>query len=352
MKFKNAAVAGSWAGRRKEAGPSVIVSDEHLVRACFLTEGQELPRVLEATIAGVDLATWAANYPEEIEENVLKYGAVLFRNFEVHSARDLERAIEATSQGALEYKERSSPRSTVEGHIYTSTDYPPTFDIFPHNEHSYSLTFPLRLYFCCLVAAKEGGETPIADTRRILNRISPAVRKKFAETGWMYVRNFGEGFGLPWQTTFQTDDPAVVERYCREKNIECKWGANGTLRTSQVRPAMAKHPRTGDLLWFNHATFFHISTLHSDLRNGLLAQFKPEELPNNTYYGDGSEIEPEVLEELRLAYLAESIANPWQPGDVLLIDNMLTAHARKAFKGERKVLVGMAEPHTRTDITF
>ena len=118
MKFKNAAVAGSWSVRRKDAGPAVTVSDEHLVRASFLNEGQELPRVLEATVPGTDLATWAADHRVEIEENVLKYGAVLFRNFEVHSPRDLERAIEATSEGALEYKERSSPRRHYIGMDY------------------------------------------------------------------------------------------------------------------------------------------------------------------------------------------------------------------------------------------
>jgi alpha-ketoglutarate-dependent taurine dioxygenase len=237
----------------------------------------------------------------------------------------------------------------VEGHIYTSTDYPPAFDIFPHNEHSYSRTFPLKLYFCCITPAAEGGETPIADTRRILARLSTPVRQKFSEKGWMYVRNFGEGFGLTWQNSFQTDDPAVVESYCKSHGIDWEW-QGGRLRTRQIRPAMARHPQTDDEIWFNHATFFHISTLEPALRNGLLATFQTSDLPNNTYYGDGREIESEVLEELRNAYLAECVLFSWQHGDVLMIDNMLTAHARKAYKGERKILVGMADPHTRTDL--
>lgn len=117
-----------------------------------------------------------------------------------------------------------------------------------------------------------------------------------------------------------------------------------------MRPAAARHPHTGEWVWFNHATFFNVSTLAPSIRDGLLSQFAPEDLPNQTYYGDGTEIEPEVLEELRAAYLAEAVAFRWQRGDVVVLDNMLTSHARRPFRGQRKVVFGMAEPFTRTDL--
>jgi alpha-ketoglutarate-dependent taurine dioxygenase len=349
MRFPNTPVQGSPWSRKSSLAKAVPISEDNLVRMESLKKGQQLPCVMRAATSGVDLAGWAAGQRVRLDEICLKYGAILFRNFAVHDARDLNRAIEATSSGPLEYQERSSPRSTVEGRIYTSTDYPPSLDIFPHNEHSYSLTFPLRLYFCCITPAAEGGETPIADTRRILGRISAPVRRKFAEKGWMYVRNFGEGFGLTWQNSFQTEDPSVVESYCKTHGIDWEWYGQ-RLRTRQVRPALARHPQTGEEIWFNHATFFHISTLEPSLRNGLLTTFQASDLPNNTYYSDGTEIENEALEELRNAYLSECVLFPWQHGDVLMIDNMLTAHARKAYRGDRKILVGMANPHTRTDV--
>ena len=33
----------------------------------------------------------------------------------------------------------------------------------------------------------------------------------------------------------------------------------------------------------------------------------------------------------------------WRAGDVLLIDNMLTAHGRNPFSGKRSVVVGMSQ---------
>ena len=163
----------------------------------------------------------------------------------------------------------------------------------------------------------------------------------------MYVRNFGDGFGLDWQTVFQTDDQAAVEAHCRKSGIQVEWKPGNRLRTRAVRPAVTRHPKTGEPLWFNHATFFHVSTLESGIRESLLEEFAEDELPANTYYGDGTPIEPETLEHLRALYLREMRSFPWEKGDVLLLDNMMVAHGRAPYRGARKVLVGMAEPITR-----
>ncbi|HEY2737285.1 MAG TPA: TauD/TfdA family dioxygenase, partial [Thermoanaerobaculia bacterium] len=103
-------------------------------------------------------------------------------------------------------------------------------------------------------------------------------------------------------------------------------------------------------VWFNHITFFHISTLPQEIREGLLAQFREEDLPNNTYYGNGSAIEAECLDILRQAYLEEKTALAWRRGDILMLDNVLAAHAREPFSGRREILVGMANAVERQDL--
>lgn len=329
---------------------AVPLIDEAVIRARLLTNDRTLPLVIEPVGKEIDLLAWATANRGLIEEYLLKYGAVLFRGFPLKSMTDFGRFANATAGELIQYNERTSPRSQLGGNIYTSTDYPASQSIFPHNEHSYSDNWPMRLFFCCVTPAQQGGETPIADSRNVYRRISPRTRERFIEKDWMYVRNFGDGFGLPWQTVFQTNERAVVEQYCREHNIEVEWKDNHRLRTRQVRPAVARHPHTGEAVWFNHAAFFHVSTLDETIRGVLLAEFNREDLPNNTYYGDGSEIEPEVMEELREAYRQEAVAFAWQPWDVLLIDNMLVSHSRNPYKGQRKVLVAMAQLMKRTDL--
>ena len=321
----------------------VSLSAEGLVLADDLQPGRSLPLVLRPRAKGLNLAAWAAGGAELIRHSLLSHGAILFRGFNVGSPEGFDSFIKSVSGEPLEYKERSSPRHRVIGNIYTSTDYPADQHIFFHNENSYQHAWPLKLFFYCYKPARQGGETPIADVRRVFRRISPSIRERFIEKKVMYVRNFSEGLGLRWQTVFGTESKREVEDYCLRAGIEFEWKADERLTTRQVRPAVAAHPVTGESVWFNHATFFHISTLSPNIREALLASNGEEDLPNNTYYGDGSPIELSVIDELREAYLAEAVEFPWSEGDILMLDNMMVAHARNPYAGERKVLVGMAE---------
>lgn len=319
------------------------------VRTGFLRPGETLPLVIRPSAGDVDAAAWAASHRQYIETQLLRYGGLLFRGFPLAAPVEFEQFSSAISPQLLEYGERSSPRTQVSPNVYTSTDYPADQSIFLHNENSYQRVFPLKIFFFCLTPAGKGGETPIADCRKVFQRISPTTRQRFIERKWMYVRNFGDGFGLPWQTVFQTSDKEVVERECRRKGIRAEWKGENRLRVSAVLEAVTKHPRGGVPCWFNHAAFFHVTTLDTVLREVLLEEFAEQDLPTNTYYGDGSQIEPSVLDELREAYRQETIVFPWEAGDVLLLDNMLTAHGRTPYSGPRKVLVAMAEPTNRDD---
>jgi alpha-ketoglutarate-dependent taurine dioxygenase len=336
----------SVAGARRQP---IVVSDASVVRRSYL-DARELPLVVQPALEQLNLPTWLAANRESVDRDLLRHGAVLFRGFDLHSADDFAAICEAATGGLLEYKERSSPRSQIAGNIYTSTDYPPDKPIYLHNEQSYNLTFPIRILFFCAIAPSSRGATPIADVRKVYQRIDPSIRRRFQERGYMYVRNFGRGFGLPWQTSFQTDRRDEVEAYCRKSRITCEWQPADRLRTRQVRQVAAHHPVSGEAVWFNHATFFHVSTLEASMRESLLASMAIEDLPNHTYYGDGQPIEAEVMDHLRAAYDAETVTFPWQVGDVLLMDNMLAAHAREPFDGPRRVMVGMAQPHTWDDV--
>lgn len=343
---KTAPIPAPGAPRRK----AITVSDSTLVRERMWHPERPLPLVIEPAVAGVDLVEWAARHRDALEQKVLQHGAILFRGFTCKTVERFEQTIASLSPGALEYMFRASPRTRVGGNIYTSTDYPADQKIFPHNEHSYSPRFPLRLFFYCHQPSETGGETPIGSTREVLRHIRPEIREKFRQKRVLYVRNYGDGFGLPWQTVFQTEDRGEVASYCASVGIQIEWKPDNRLRTTQVGPAIVRHPRTGEEVWFNHATFFHVSTLPPDVRGSLTASFVDDELPTNTFYGDGSPIEPEVLEELRGAYLSSLVKFLWQQGDILFIDNMLCVHGRESYGGKRAILTGMAEAYYAKDL--
>lgn len=334
-------VAGQIKRKAMSFSPADLINIEPLA-----TDGSNFPLVIKPAVKGVDLPIWAELSQSWIQVQLLEHGAILFRDFAVPSVEVFQRTIAAIATEAMEYRYRASPRSQVADRIYTSTDYPADQSIFPHNEHAYSPTFPLKIFFFCQTPAQQGGETPIGSTRNVLARIDPEICDRFIAKQILYVRNFGDGFGLPWQTVFQTTDPVVVDAYCQQQGVETEWKSGDRLRTRQIGPAIIPHPQTGEQIWFNHATFFHVSTLAEPIRTPLLANFADLDLPTQTFYGDGTAIEPEVIEHLRRAYQQEMVTFPWQQGDILLLDNMLAVHARQPFVAPRQVLVGMAEPYS------
>jgi alpha-ketoglutarate-dependent taurine dioxygenase len=275
-------------------------------------------------------------------------GAVLLRGFELGGVDGFDAVVRALSGPPLTYAERSSPRSTIKGQVYTSTDYPPNEEIFLHNENSYQAAWPMTLFFCCLQPPETQGSTPLADTRLVYEAIDPAVRDEFAARGWMVVRNFSDGFGVPWQQAFGTDDRAAVEAYCTGAGMTVEWVGRTGLRTRARRAAVHTHPVTGETVWFNHLTFFHVTTLAEELCAALREMYDEADLPTNTYYGDGAPIPDDVVAHLRSVYRSQWRRFDWERDDVLVVDNMLAAHAREPFTGPRKIAVAMAEPSTDT----
>jgi alpha-ketoglutarate-dependent taurine dioxygenase len=339
-------LAGLASLRRKQ----VHLSQSELVETGFLVPGSSLPLVIRPAeaVEGLSLITWGEGARDLVRDRLRASSAVLFRGFDVGGVEGFESFLRAIVGELLDYSYRSTPRSLVRSRIYTSTEYPSDQQIPFHNEMSYSRQWPLRIAFFCQVAATHGGATPIADSRKVLERIPQAVRERFAAKGVLYVRNYGKHLDLPWEEVFQTSDRSEVERLCESMQLDWEWIGEGRLRTRQVCRALTVHPETGEAVWFNQAHLFHVSSLGETVQEALLQSASEEDLPRNTYYGDGAPIEPEVLALIREAYQHEAVSFTWQPGDVLLLDNMLIAHGREPFQGPRKVVVGMAEAITST----
>ncbi|HSR26342.1 MAG TPA: condensation domain-containing protein, partial [Candidatus Eisenbacteria bacterium] len=211
---------GRMGGLRSARPTPVRVSRESLARSRPLRDDGPLPLLVEPAAGQLDLAAWIAAEREWVSERLLEHGGILFRGFGVDGVEAFERVIQAYSADLLDYYERSTPRQHVGGRVYTSTEYPPERHIPLHCESAYSYYWPLKLWFHCIVPAAEGGATPVCDSRRVLELIDPAVRRRFEERRVMYVRNYHEGFDIPWQVAFQTDDPDVVAEYCRRVGME------------------------------------------------------------------------------------------------------------------------------------
>lgn len=325
---------------------SVQLSAAALITAQPLACDRLLPLVVQPTQgAALNLADWAATQTDWIEGRLRYHGGILFRGFAGDGTMGLEQFLQALGGDLLDYAYRSTPRTQVSGRVYTSTEYPASQTIPLHNEMAYSRQWPLKIAFLCEQPAAWGGTTPIADSRQVYQALPEELRSRWQQQQVLYVRNYGDGLDLPWQTVFQTEDRSAVEAFCQANGMTWEWGRGDRLRTRQVCQAVARHPHTGDWVWFNQAHLFHISSLDGAVRAGLLADVAEADLPRNAYHSDGTPLDEAELATIRAAYQAATVEFLWQQGDVLLLDNMLTAHGRTPYGGPRKILVGMAQPY-------
>jgi alpha-ketoglutarate-dependent taurine dioxygenase len=308
-----------------------------------LVDGLDLPLLIEPVIGGIDLPLWLETHCTELTESLRYHGAILFRGFGLHGDDGFQRALAGTGVRLMPYIEKATPREHLSNNVYTSTFFPQEYPIAQHNELSYVKTWPGRIFFYCDQPSLTGGETPLADVRRVLDHIRPEIQEKFQRLGWQLVRTFGSGMGPTWQHAFDVETVGELETYLSAMDISWEWLPNGWLRTRQTRPAIHRHPVTGEALWFNHIAFWHMSSLPEEVRSRFAADFGTENLPYSTCYGDGTPIPDDVAAELRRAYDLETIKFPWKRGDFLMIDNMLISHGRSPFTGARRILAGMGD---------
>jgi alpha-ketoglutarate-dependent taurine dioxygenase len=323
---------------------TAILSEDSRVRAQLLQPGQTLPLVIQPVHHDMRLIDWITQQRDSVQTELLKHGAILFRDFTVKSVEEFERVIVAVSgnESWVQYREAATPRSHVSGHIYTSTEYSAKNRIYLHNENSHVTTWPGKLFFYCQTAPQKGGETPLADVRKVFARISPDLRERFMRKGWRYTRTFGFGLGFTWQVVFSAKTKEDVQNYCQQNYMAPEWLGADRLRVHYRRWAALAHPLTKEMVWFNHGMFYNLFTLEPGLK-AVVRSIGEDKMPYNTFYGDGSRIELEVLQALDAAYRDETVRFSWKSGDVLIVDNMLTAHGRQPFEGKREVFVGMTD---------
>jgi alpha-ketoglutarate-dependent taurine dioxygenase len=307
-----------------------------------LRPGTRLPLVIRPAVDDIDVAGWVQTNLEFVEKELLEHGAILFQGFNVSTVPMFEQFAQAMCQ-KLFSENGEHPRENISGNVYTPTFYPKEKHLLWHNENSFNYQWPMKIWFGCVKPAECGGETPVVDSRKMFELIDPKIRERFHQKNILYVRNYRKGLGLSWQEVFRTTSRAAVEEMCRKDLIDFEWKGDDCLMTRSVRPAVAKHPKTGEWSWFNQAQHWHISCLDSVTRASLQSLFHIEDMPRNCYYGDGSLIEDSVIDEICALYRQLEVVFPWRKGDVLLLDNMLTAHARNPYVGERKILVAMGE---------
>jgi len=285
---------------------------------------------------------WAAEHRDRLLAFVAEHGALLVRGLALHDASGIEAVFRRLGSLMAEKEAFTSRRSYSPG-VYSASKWPPNQHMCMHHELSYALEFPSLMLFACLTAPTDRGATPVADSPSVLQALPRELVERFERVGWLLIRNYNGEIGAPVAEAFGTDDRRGVEGYCRANAIQFEWQPDGTLRTRQCRNAVLRHPRTGQRCWFNQITFLNEWSMEPEVREYLVDVYGEDGLPFNTRFGNGDAIGADVVAAIDEVYEAHTTRERWQAGDLMLVDNVRTAHGRDEFDGPREVLVAMAD---------
>jgi len=299
------------------------------------------PPILRVEATG-DAARWAAEHRNALRALVAEHGALLVRGLGLRDEAETE-AIFRQLGCLVTETEAFAPRQRYAQGVYSSSKWPPNQPMCQHHELSYTLEPPGLMLFACLTAPTGAGATPVADSPTVLDALPAELVERFERVGWLLIRNYNDDIGASLAEAFGTDDPGAVERYCRANAIEFEWRPDAGLRTSQRRSAVVRHPLTGRRCWFNQIAFLNEWTMDPEVREYVLDVYGEAGLPFNTRFGNGDPIGADVVQVINEVYEANTVREPWQDGDLLLVDNIRTAHGREPFEGPREVLVAMAD---------
>ena len=305
------------------------------------------PPMLRVDATG-DAPRWAAEHRDALHAAVVEYGSLLVRGLGLRDVGETEAVFRRLGSLMTEKEAFAGRRRYSEG-VYSSSKWPPNQQMCMHHELSYRLEFPSVMLFACLIAPAEGGATPVADSAAVLQALPSELIERFERVGWLLIRNYNDEIGSSIEEAFGTADHGAVESYCRANAIQFEWQPDGGLRTWQRRSAVVHHPRTGQRCWFNQIAFLNEWTIDPEVREYLVDIYGADALPFNTRFGNGDAIGADVVQLINEVYEANTARERWQGGDLMLVDNVRTAHGRERFDGPREVLVAMADPAPLTD---
>ena len=287
---------------------------------------------------------WAADHRDALRAVVGEHGCVLVRGLGLRDTAETGTVFGRLAPELMTEKESFAARRNFGNGLYSASKWPPNQQMCMHHELSYTLEFPGLMMFACLHAASAGGATAVADSPTVLQALPAELVSRFEQEGWVLTRNYNDDIGASVAEAFGTDDRSAVEGYCRANAIEFEWQPDGGLRTRQRRSAVVRHPRTGQRCWFNQIAFLNERTIDPEVREYLVDVYGADGLPFNTRFGHGDPIGEDIVQLINEVYEANTVREPWQAGDLLLVDNVRTAHSREPFQGPREVLVAMTDP--------
>lgn len=286
--------------------------------------------------------------------------AALLRNTGMTQLSEMAAWADLLNLQQMDYTGGTGHREPMGAGVLSVGIEPNYTNIEPHCEMSFWTFNPRYIMFGCVEIPATGGATVIADNRRVTEDIweTETGQRIFAK-GIRYIRNFADADKpdcIPstksWQEAFEFSDWEQLEEFCKDKDWQLLRREDGSAQVSYSEVGFEYDPRSGTNLLFTSMArlgrAFDDWPPYNSLPN--------DQRPYHVTYADGSEFTNADLDTLERIFARYSIAIPWQPGDIAVLDNITWPHARPPYQlqsGEqRRIGVLISEPVQRQRIVL
>jgi hypothetical protein len=239
----------------------------------------EMPLVIEAKERKdvQFLQNFLKSNSEKLMEDVAKYGALLFRGFDIQSDKEFEDTIlsidglHGISDAFMSEhgRERVGDLKYV---LHTNTIYKTGGTLYLggfHSENYYTADVPGFISFCCLKPSALGGETGLVNMEKVYERLDDELKKKLESKAFFVTKWLVSDVAKRYKVDAQT-----VEAICRQFELPVAGEGEDKL-VLLYKPSVFLHPVTQKKsLPIN---FFSLPSLDSVLRKYFLEDNQGEE---------------------------------------------------------------------------
>ena len=279
----------------------------------------------------------------EIQDKLDSERAALVRNTGMTELSEMREWAQAVGLPDMNYEGGTGHRDSLGSGVLSVGTEPHYTNIEPHSEMCFWTFYPRYILFGCTEIPASGGDTVIADNRRVSEDIkNTPTGQRISARGIRYIRNFSDANrpqSIPstksWQEAFDISERAQLEDYCREKDWQLLQRDDGSVQVSYAEIGYEYDPKSDlNLLFTSMARLgraFDDWPPYNELPN--------EQRPYHMTYADGEDFSAEDLAVLSDAFARYSVPLPWQPGDIAFLDNLAWPHARPPYElapGERR----------------
>ncbi|WP_133136247.1 TauD/TfdA family dioxygenase [Legionella rowbothamii] len=242
----------------------------------ILSDEKEMPLVIEAQSikSAVFLHQFLAANANQLVTDIAKYGAVLFRGFDINSEQQFEKAMMSipdfhgiseafmsengrTHVGELKYVLHTNSVYKTGGTLYLGGF---------HTENYYSADVPSYIGFFCMEPSALGGETGIINTEKIYRQLSDELKNKLEDHAYFVSKWLVSEVAERYHIT--TDK---VEEICAYFELPVV-GEGEERFVLMYKPSVFEHPLTKEKAM--QINLFELPTLNDELRKCFMSDYQ------------------------------------------------------------------------------